>query len=131
MHTTEGGDCLDLFPLSRLAQQIAVQVLNLRLLVRRIGKTNLHRLVPRWQEGTAIEPNAAVHRGIVQGHIGRQIRILTAQSVTDPGSHAGANKGCFAGVQSEYRLTMRLTLGVQALDEAELVDDACSLRKEF
>ena len=88
------------------------------------------------QEAAAPETGEDRLAGILAGPLGdhgdesRQVGVLGAEPIAGPGAHAGIARLLVAGVQERDRRVVVDGLGVQGLDDADVIRDGLDVRDE-
>ena len=87
-----------------------------------------YALVLRRQEARAPQGGAAAQSAAALEHDkGRQVVGLGADSVAEPGAHAGAAGDAAAAVHEELRRGVVEEIRVDGLDDGDVVDDLCEV----
>ena len=89
---------------------------------RRAGTAKSRALIDRWQEGVAVVARPAVTRGGRDRHEARQIGVLRAETVENPGAHRRPDEVRRPAMQEQGGRPVGDAFGVHRVDEAEIVD---------
>ena len=108
-----------------------MQVLDRRLGGGLSGAPEGGALIDGGEKGRAVVARAAVAEAGADGDERRQAVVFGTETVTDPRAHAGADEVGGAGVEKERGGSVRDTLGVHALQEAQVIDHSGHVREEF
>src|SRR5262249_18745475 len=119
--------------LAALAYGRQVQVFqegNLGLRNRHVRGANGRALIGRGQEGARVVLHAAVGARGTDGDEAGEVAVFRTQPVGDPRADGRADQVRCAGVQAQGRFAVRLPLGVQAANHAEVVRTGGDLRQQ-
>ena len=92
-----------------------------------------HPLVGGWQEATAPDVGTA-HQVLLAGaqhDKGGQVLGLAAEPVGDPRAHRGPPVARGTGAEEELRRSVVEVLGLQGVDQGQVVHDACHVREDL
>src|SRR6185436_7945341 len=104
---------------------------------RRAAGAESNALITGWEEPACPQTREQRLVGIdrvclrEQDDEGRKVLILTAEPVTEPGAHAWASRLLKSSLNERDRWIVIDRLGVHRLDDGNVVDDFCRMRKEL
>ena len=90
-----------------------------------------HALIDRGQEAAVEAGRSAAYPGLAKDDVGREVLRVAAQAVGDPRSHARFSELQMTGVQKELRRGMIECVGVDRLDDRDVVGDRAEVRQHF
>ena len=121
---------IELRPLERCVFVGVVQILD-RGLFDRFAAADPSAVMDRRKEAAGIVPDAAMAERRIDRDEARQVLVLGAEAVRDPGTHAGADEGIGSRVQFEERAAVRLVGAVDGFDHAQVVRARADEREQI
>ena len=122
---------IELPPLRHRVEARVADIANAQLLRRLPRRADGRALIDRREEGIAEIPRTAIPQRRCHRDEARQVCVLRAQPVIHPRAHARAHERRGAAMQEERRRSMRHALGVQRMDETQIIHMPRHLGKEF